>query len=110
MPVYELGEVIAEREFLIRDSKGAETRASARIGRPYPVGEDWQCPYEIAIGEERHTFAIYGVDSLQALVLTLKAVDVELALRSRDASGALIWLGSPHQSVFDPVDRKRDNP
>lgn len=110
MALGELGEPIAEREFVICDADGNESRAVARIGRPHPdqSEEDWVCPYEIVVAGKRKAFRIYGVDSIQALVLALKTVDVELEVRAKQLGGVLMWLGSPHQSVFDAVDRKRD--
>ena len=53
--------------------------------------------------------AIYGVDSIQALALTFKAVNVELEVIAKQARGSLFWLGEPFASLQDPTDPKRSN-
>ena len=109
MPAYPLGEVIAERELQLREANGTESSIRVRIGRPHPTGDDWQCPYEIEAQGSKHKMAIYGIDSIQALSLTLKAVNVALEVLAKQASGSLFWLGEPFASLQDPVDHKRSH-
>ena len=108
MPAYPLGEVIAERQLQLR-ANGSEYPVRVRIGKPHPAGDDWQCPYEIEAKGSKRAMAIYGVDSVQALALTFKAVNVELEVIAKQTSGALFWLGEPFVSLQDPADPKRSN-
>ena len=55
----------------------------------------------------KRAFAVYGVDSLQALVMALKIIDIELETGAKHADAVLLWLGEPHSTILDPVDRKR---
>jgi hypothetical protein len=107
VPQYPLGEVIAERELQLRKADGSESAIRVRIGRSHPSGDDWQCPYEIAALGSKRSMAIYGVDSIQALTLTLKAINVELEVIAKQAAGSLLWLGEPFTSLQDPADLKR---
>ena len=108
MPAYPLGEVIAERELELR-ANGSGSRVSVRIGKPHPAGDDWQCPYEIETQGSKRRMAIYGVDSVQALALTFKAVNVELELLAKQASGSLFWLGEPFTALENAADPKRSH-
>jgi len=80
-----------------------------RIGKPHPSGEDWQCPYEIEAQGSKRKMAIYGVDSVQALALTFKAVNIELEVLAKQAPGSLFWLDEPFTSLENPVDPKRSS-
>jgi hypothetical protein len=52
---------------------------------------DWVCPHQITgIGDES-VQATYGVDSLQALLLSVYAVRIKLA----ESGSTLDWLGMP---------------
>lgn len=108
MPKYELGEVIAERELQLK-ANGHGSTVCVRIGRPYASGDDWQCPYEIEAQGSKRTMAIYGVDSVQALMLTFVAVNAELEVIARQAKGRLFWLGEPFTSLQNPIDPKRSD-
>jgi hypothetical protein len=98
---------MAERDLQLRKPGGTDSAVRIRIGRPYPSGDDWQCPYEIDAPGLKRTFAIYGVDSVQALALALKAVDVELEVIAKQAGGSLLWLDEPFTSLQHPADPKR---
>ena len=102
MPKHELGEVVAERHLLLRSTDGVESPVYVAVGRPRLSGHDWLCPYEIEFQGDRRSFAIYGLDSVQALVLTMKTIDVELEVRAKQADGVLLWHGEPFHSLQDP--------
>ena len=55
-------------------------RVTVKIGRPVPgpSGVDWVCPYEVHFGDRCKSMAMHGVDSVQALQLTIATLDVEL--------------------------------
>jgi hypothetical protein len=39
--------------------------------------------------------------------MAFKIIDVELETCAKQAGATLHWLGQPHSSLVDPVDRKR---
>lgn len=102
----ELGEVIAERETLFTPHEGEPHPITVRLGRPVadPRSPEhaWCCPYQILGIERDRVSAGYGVDAMQALVLTLHMIPAELAAYVRAHGGKLLhfdapdtmWLGS----------------
>lgn len=83
-----LGTVIARR-VLSRD-QASQRQSIVRIGLPEPYGSgDWRCAYHIGgIGMRTPRYA-FGVDSIQALILTLDAIRIDL-----EAAGtAFRWIG-----------------
>ncbi len=95
----EIGEVVAERRLEAVAADGTRTPVTVRFGRPRPdeLSEhgDWRCPHRIrGLGEEV-TGAAFGVDSLQALLLSVYKARLVLEERARAASARLEWLGLP---------------
>jgi hypothetical protein len=95
MPKYPMTETIASREFACEGSQSNGTIV-VRIGRPAPFPDtpdgDWYCPYIIdGMGEHREHF-MGGVDALQALLLAISAVRVELT--SIAEATTVRWLDS----------------
>jgi hypothetical protein len=100
MTAYRLGEVVAERRLECVAMDGARTPVVIRFGTPHPdplsTNGDWCCPHQIVgLGEET-VGASFGVDSLQALLLSVYRVRLELTDRATAASVDLDWLGLPH--------------
>ncbi|WP_407663045.1 DUF6968 family protein [Micromonospora radicis] len=67
-----------------------------RFGRPHPdplsTSGDWGCPFQIdGLGDDSVQEA-FGVDSLQALLLAIWSVRLELAERAERTSVRLDWL------------------
>jgi hypothetical protein len=96
---YELGPVVAERRVDRVAADGSRTPVVIRFGRPHPdplsTHGDWCCPHQvIGLGDEA-VGATFGVDSLQALLLGVYRVRLELAERAEAASVELDWLGLP---------------
>jgi hypothetical protein len=98
-----LGQVVAERQV----RAGAGTPVVIRIGAPHPdplsTNGDWRCPYRITgLGDEA-VGAAFGVDSLQALLLAVYRVRLDLAARAESAGVELDWLGLPELGLtVDP--------
>ncbi|MFD1152276.1 DUF6968 family protein [Saccharothrix hoggarensis] len=95
----ELGEVVASRRVECVAPDGTRTSVLIRIGapRPDPLSDhgDWCCPHQIlGLGDEA-VGASFGVDSLQALLLSVYGVRLKLAARAEEASVTLDWLGLP---------------
>ena len=100
---YTLGEVIAEREVTFTRPDGSADIVTVRIGRPVLAGspDEWRCPYQIdGLGRVK-TFAMSGVDSVQALLLTLQTILPELDYISRREGGQFSWLEDAHAGFPD---------
>jgi len=101
----EVGEVVAERRLVQRRRGGRSRTVRVRIGRPVraanPRGEPWWCPVEI-VGLRRSSQLITtaGGDSMQAMILALRAVENRLQLEGRRAGGAIEWLGEAERPIF----------
>ncbi|WP_407701602.1 DUF6968 family protein [Thermomonospora amylolytica] len=112
---YELGEVVAERRLEAVAEDGTCTPVVVKIGRPRPdtlgTGEDWCCPHQIlGLGEDR-VEASFGVDSLQAFLLSVYALRLKLTERAEAASVGLDWLGMPDLGLkVDPEVHKLAGP
>ena len=94
----QLTDVIAERTLeLKKPGSNAVTEVRVRIGRPIQDPEpdnDWICPVQIVgLGDEQIA-DVYGIDGVQALLLGLQKVGIDLAAAAR-AGMELRWLGGP---------------
>jgi len=97
-------DIIAERNLII-DCGITKLEASIRLGRPVPdeSGDNWMCPYEVRVQDECKSFRMHGIDSMQALVLAMKTLDVELEVKAKKLGGKLQWHGEPFYSVLKGV-------
>lgn len=89
MKLENVGLVIASRQLTLDDNHKVEIL----IGKPSPIpnGTDWYCPYQtLGMGSGRVRYA-GGVDSVQALVLSLSMVGAELYCSAEYESGRLSW-------------------
>src|SRR5277367_1061234 len=93
---------VAERQLTLRNDKG-QIDVRVRIGKPEldASGENWKCPYEIWFGESCKTMAMHGVDSMQALQLTIATIDVELEVGAKKHSGVLHHYEEPFTSILE---------
>lgn len=91
----ELGEIVAERRIEGVAPDGSPVEVVIRFGAPRPDplsgNGDWQCPHQIVGLGDEGVQAAYGVDSLQALLLSVYAVRIKLA----ESGSTLDWLGMP---------------
>jgi hypothetical protein len=68
---------------------------------PSAQHETWFCPFHIeGIGSET-TRGIFGVDAMQALLLAIHTIPVELAAFIQDSPGQLLHLGEPDASFVE---------
>ena len=93
---------IAERRLELRLDASA-VDVTVKIGRPEaaPSEGDWPCPYEIRFGDHCKSTAMHGVDSLQALQLTIATLDTELEYAARRRGGRLYHCDEPFLSVLE---------
>ena len=102
----DVGNVIAERELELADGRTVQVV----IGQPqlFPEGGSFYCPIRITgIGKEK-IMRVGGVDSVQALVLALQAIDAHLFASLGAPDGILNWLGQ--QVLESPVPSSLQNP
>ena len=92
--VKEVGEVIAIREMGFHSNDGKIEKAYLKIGRPFEYGEsfDWCCPYELSTESRKKVFGMFGIDSLQALDLTIKTLRVEVEHWEKSQNGKFYFL------------------
>ncbi len=87
-----LGEPVAERELERSEGGRRRARAGFRIGKPRPAREgDYECRYELYGFGRLRRMRIFGIDEVQALLLAIEAVRVELERLGTKA----IWLEEP---------------
>jgi hypothetical protein len=91
----DLGEIVAERQIEGVAPDGSPFEVVIRFGAPRPDplsgNGDWECPHQIVGLGDDTVQAAYGVDSLQALLLSVFAVRTKLA----ESGSTLDWLGMP---------------
>ena len=94
-------DAIAERMLELR-TEGGSIDVSVKVGRPEPDPRgDWTCQYEIRFGETPKHMAMHGIDSMQALQLTIATLDVELEYGAKRLKGKLYHLDEPFFSILD---------
>ena len=62
----------------------------------------WRCRYDIGWPEGKHSFAAYGVDSMQAAVIALGTIGAEIYSSNYHKSGDL-WWDAPGNGYGFPV-------
>ena len=109
MKLNSVGEIVASRDLQVA---GSNQRVRISIGKPerfpaesepFPVETDYYCPYQIiGFGKEKIGHA-GGIDSIQALMLALERVGIELYTSAEAKSGLLSWDGALHGNFGLPV-------
>ncbi|MFI7470624.1 DUF6968 family protein [Nonomuraea sp. NPDC049646] len=96
---YELGEIAVERQLEALAGDGTRRPVTIRFGTPrldqLSVNGDWCCPHQILGLGDQEVGAAFGVDSLQALLLSVYKVRLKLEERALASSVRLDWLGWP---------------
>lgn len=93
MKLDSIGEIIASRKLFMKDEPQKEIQVL--IGKPalYMGSSDYYCPIQIkGIGDERVEYAV-GIDSVQALLLSLKRLEFILIRLNDETGGQLRWEG-----------------
>jgi len=76
--VESLGEIIALRKIDFLHDDGKRVSAEIKVGKPVECDDAWCCPYEISTGAKSKLGYMVGIDSLQALELSMKTLRVEV--------------------------------
>ena len=94
--IKEVKEVIATRELVYISSNGKREVAKVEIGKPYKIEEEaYVCPYRVGSESYEHIFGSVGIDSFQALELSMKTIESELIYWLRKNGGSFEFLGEP---------------
>ncbi len=100
-----LGTVIARREFEFESADGESTQVVVKIGAPVPHPEyesTYCCPYEIDGPRKTRLRYQAGVDSMQALLLTLQIISSHFIYIEREDQGTFSYLGGTDIGLPDP--------
>lgn len=93
MQLDDIGEVIAERQLLMKSRDGPVTAITVKLGRPVPFPDDssYYAPFQvIGAGSEEVKYA-GGVDAFQALQLAMKLIRIYLNSLAIECSCELSW-------------------
>jgi hypothetical protein len=87
-------ETVAERLLELVSKDGSIEPVMVRIGKPQRTAdENWACTYQIMGETIERTRAIYGEDSMQALLLALSTIRAEMEAEARTTGRSLAWVG-----------------
>ncbi len=75
---------------------------SIRIFLPAEDNDSWRCPYEIDWPDGKKSSAAVGVDSVQAILLALQKIGIEIYTSDYHKRGQLTWF-EPNQGYGFPV-------
>jgi hypothetical protein len=94
--------IIASRKVKAVDSKGKAFNLEIVIGLPFQVSQDeWTCPVSLE-GLYKHRGPIFGVDSLQALMLAIKFVK-DLLEDFFEKGGNIYWFDDSKPVSLDEL-------
>lgn len=82
--------VIASR-ILTMTVDGADVEVPVRIFAPIDRGDHWRCEFEIGWPERMRRGKGYGIDSVQALLIAMQCIGVELYSSEAHEGGRLKW-------------------
>jgi hypothetical protein len=100
-----LGEIIAERKFVMRSDSGAAREILVLMGKPqpFPDSPDYYCPCQIkGVGSEKIKY-VGGIDAFQALNCALQALGAELQFLNQESNGKITWDADKSGSLGFPV-------
>lgn len=98
----QLNEVFLRRELDLCDPNGVtQSTVILLIDKPIETMGNWLCSYQIIGLEEldASVYAVYGIDSVQALMNAFKVIEGTLAGTDVAKRGLLRWCGD-HQPHF----------
>jgi len=98
--ITEVRDIIAQRELVYISSSGDREVALIQVGKPYKFDEDaYICPYRVGSESYEHIFGSVGIDSFQALDLSMKTMEAELIYWLRNKGGSFEFLGEPGSGI-----------
>lgn len=93
--IKEVRDIIAIRELTYISDSGQREKALIEIGKPYQFTDegDYLCPYRVGSESYENTFGSVGIDSFQALELSMRTMESELIYWLRKKGGSFEFLG-----------------
>ncbi len=93
--VKEIGSIIATRDLVFIREDGSSESVILNIGVPYKtdIESECFCPYQIISKSRNKLYGMVGIDTLQALELTMKTLNCELDYCERTFKGKFHFLG-----------------
>lgn len=93
LEIEEIKTEVACRNLVFVGPNGNREAVKLRVGLPYEMEVDtWCCPYEFLSESHSKRFGMVGIDSLQALELTMKTLAAEISHWERTRSGTFYFL------------------
>lgn len=80
----------------LRDAGRGNRSITITLGLPRRAGKDWLCPYGITGLGKRISKDVFGVDAIQAILLAMEAIRLDLEKTGRRLS----WLGEDGETGF----------
>lgn len=99
--------IIAIRSFFLKDSN-RETEIPVRIHAPEESKSSWMCRFDIGWPEGKVERWGTGVDAVQALVMALQMIGVEVYASHYHEAGRLRWLEDGGGYGFPVSNNARD--
>ena len=99
--------LIAQRRLIVSSPSGDQD-VPVRLFQPEQNDGAWICRYEIDWPNEKWSRFAAGVDSVQALILALQKIGVEIYTSSYHQSGSLRWLERQSEYGFPVPSNVRD--
>ena len=100
--MFDIGEVIAERQLVFEANEGWARDVKLRIGRPAldpsAPRETWVCAFQIQGLGSGDVTGISGADAMQALLLAIHTIPAELATYSPRSGGRFLHRGHVDRS------------
>jgi len=90
-------DIIATRELIYLSESGKREQVLIQIGKPYKLTDegDYFCPYRVGSDSYENIFGSVGIDSFQALELSMRTIQAELIYWVRKKGGSFEFLGEP---------------
>ena len=89
-----IDDIVAQRDLEFTGDAGKES-VLVYLGKPVQEKDGpWFCPYLIKAKSFVRQFRSAGEDSMQALILALKTIPIELEVLAKNHKGHFTWFGS----------------
>lgn len=89
-----IGSEVSSRNMLFIYNDGQQEAAFLRIGKPFKLPEEqtWCCAFTLGTNSDNRLYPTVGIDSLQALDLTMKSLATIVAYWERSRKGKFHFL------------------
>jgi hypothetical protein len=93
MKLENIGEVIAARMLTLAQQEGPPSEVLVLLGKPQktPGFDDFYCPCQITGAGVERLWYTCGIDTMQALQLSLRSLNAEIEVLNKKVDGRLRW-------------------